>query len=214
MEINLLKQINETVIANQIFFETIDSLLPSEEFLETLPLKLNETAEALLGKAFAQVQAGKSVDPTEANTIVGLFALGDPTMKEKINSQLTQLNKQGTPLMVALQLAGDDAGVNAVLQQAGAEYAKASGQGAPFQLKNLMIGGNVLDQNQRTALGQRLQKAQTSFRNAAAKMSAAQQSQKSTATAPPPKMAGGPTSVRPMSMAGASATQGAAAPGM
>jgi len=218
METSLLKQINETVLANQTLFEAIDALVPSEDFLETLSLTLNESAEHLLGKAYAQVNAGKSVDPRTADVVVGLFALGDPNAKDKINQQLKTLGKQGTPLMVALQLAGDDEAVNDVLQKAGAEYAQASGQGAPFQLKNLMLGGNVLDQNQRTALGQRLQRAQTSFRNAAAKLTAAQQPQQASggasAMAAPASTKAPAAAPRPMNMATATTGAPAAAPAM
>jgi|GEM_PF-4211809 len=219
MDLSLLKQVNNSVRTQQAFYEAFDALTPSDETIETLPQVLVETAEAVMGKAFAQVGAGKNVAMDDANLIMGLYALGDPNMKGKAFQQIQTLGKGGTPLLVALQLAGDDAGVTNVLRQIGNEYVQASGQGVPFQIKNMMLGGNVLDQNQRAALSQRLQRAQSSFRNAAAKMQASQQKGGGVATPAPKTLAttsGAPaTPVRPMNLAGGSGTtQATAAPGM
>lgn len=223
MNLTLLKQINETLLNQKAFFEAVDALTPDEKFLETVPQVLVETAEAAMGRAFAQVGAGKNVSQEDADLVMGLYSLGDPASKDKTLQQVTALRKGGVPLLVALQLAGDDAQVTNILRQAGKNYVQASGQGVPFQIKNMMLGGNVLDQNQRAALAKRLQLAQTSFRNAAAAMQAKTQGQKKTTqgpSTPAPKTMATTTGnaaspVRPLNLAGGSGTtQGASAPGM
>jgi len=223
MDLTLLKQINELALNQKTFFESVDAITPEETFLATLPQVLVETAEAAVGKAFAQLSAGKNISGEEADLIMGLFSLGDPGSKDKTLQQVMALRKGGLPLLVALQLAGDDAQITNILRQAGKSYVQASGNGTPYQLQTMMLHGNVLDQNQRQALTQRLQRAQGAFRNAAAAMQANSQGQQKTSQGPatpaPKTMAtstgNAASPVRPMNLAGGSGTQqGAAAPGM
>jgi hypothetical protein len=227
MDLTLLKQVNESIINQTAFFEAVDAITPDENFLATTPQVLVETAEAALGKAFAQLGAGKNLSDEDANLVMGLYSLGDPGSKDKTLQQVLALRKGGLPLLVALQLAGDDAQVTNILRDAGKAYVQASGNGTPYQLQTMMLHGNVLDQNQRAALTQRLQRAQSAFRNAAAAMQAqqgqGQQGQQKSAqgpSTPAPKTMGtstgnAPGPVRPLNLAGGSGMQqGAAAPGM
>lgn len=221
MNFALLKQVNESVLKQITLIEAIDTFELTDDIIAAFPQTLIESAEAMLGRAFAQIGAGKNISDEDASLIMGLYSLGDPNMKDKTLQQITALRKGGIPLLVALQLAGDDAGVSNVLRQAGKEYVQASGNGNPYQIQTLLLHGNVLDQNQRAALGQRLQKAQTALRNAAAAMQASQQQKQKTSqtpATPQPKTAattsGNPQSpVRPMNLSGGSGTtQGVAAP--
>lgn len=223
MDLTLLKQVNELTINQKAFFEAVDAITPDETFLATTPQVLVETAEAALGKAFSQIGAGKNLSDEDANLVMGLYSLGDPGSKEKTLQQVMALRKGGLPLLVALQLAGDDAQITNILRAAGKAYVQASGNGTPYQLQTMMLHGNVLDQTQRQALTQRLQRAQGAFRIAAASMQASQQGQQKSAQGPAtPQQKSMATStgnkpgpVRPLNLAGGSGMQqGAAAPGM
>jgi len=184
---SLLKEINQTVTNLDSLCENIE--VPSEKTLSNFDVALIETAESLLGKVFAQVGASKAIDQNTANIVMGLYALGNKELGPQIQQQMSSLGKQGTPLKVALQLAGDDEQVNKVLATFGEQYASANREGQPWQIRNMLVGANVLDANQRDAVKKILQKAQQQYRVALSKQSQqTQQNQKTPTKTTTPQM--------------------------
>lgn len=174
MEISLIKQIQESVNQETAFWEGVDATTPTTEIADKCSTVVLESAEKLMNKIYAQLGAGKPIEQTDANTAMGLYALADPTIGKKLQEQLMALKKQGTPIRVALQLAGDDAAVNQILQSYGEQYVNNSQQGVPYKLRSMMLSGNVLDEKQRQVIMSRVQRAGAMFRESLAKQQAAE----------------------------------------